>query len=159
MQTSFARYIYSANSICFCYAKSRYDINLVAARQHIECVSTYRVIYDISKILQEIYIDEKKTFFFVEKCLFFWRHHPDLNRGIRVLQTHALPLGYGATFHLMMQRDAICVSLVGANDEARTRSLHLGKVALYQMSYIRTMVPPDGIEPSTRGFSVLCSTD
>ena len=27
--------------------------------------------------------------------------------------------------------------LVGANDEARTRYLHLGKVALYQMSYIR----------------------
>ena len=72
MQTSFARYIYSVNSICFCFAKTRYDINLVAARQHIECVSTYRVIYDISKILQEIYIDEKKTFFFVEKCLFFW---------------------------------------------------------------------------------------
>ncbi len=26
----------------------------------------------------------------------FWRRHPDLNWGIRVLQTHALPLGYGA---------------------------------------------------------------
>ena len=23
-----------------------------------------------------------------------WRHHPDLNRGIKVLQTLALPLGY-----------------------------------------------------------------
>ena len=28
-------------------------------------------------------------------------------------------------------------SLTGADDEARTRYLHLGKVALYQMSYIR----------------------
>ena len=28
-------------------------------------------------------------------------------------------------------------SLIGADDEARTRYLHLGKVALYQMSYIR----------------------
>ena len=28
----------------------------------------------------------------------------------------------------------------GADDEARTRYLHLGKVALYQMSYIRTDV-------------------
>ena len=47
----------------------------------------------------------------------------------------------------------------GADDGARTRYLHLGKVALYQMSYIRIfMVPPDGIEPSTRGFSVPCST-
>ena len=26
----------------------------------------------------------------------FWRRHPDLNRGVRVLQTLALPLGYGA---------------------------------------------------------------
>ena len=26
----------------------------------------------------------------------FWRRHPDLNRGIKVLQTSALPLGYGA---------------------------------------------------------------
>ncbi len=29
-------------------------------------------------------------------CHSFWRRHPDLNRGIRVLQTHALPLGYVA---------------------------------------------------------------
>ena len=27
---------------------------------------------------------------------FFWRHHPESNRGIKVLQTSALPLGYGA---------------------------------------------------------------
>ena len=56
----------------------------------------------------------------------------------------------------------------GADDEARTRYLHLGKVALYQMSYIRKsesryygfpVVPSVGIEPTTRGFSVLCSTN
>ena len=47
----------------------------------------------------------------------------------------------------------------GAADEARTRYLHLGKVALYQMSYVRILVPPIGIEPMTRGFSVPCSTD
>ena len=29
---------------------------------------------------------------------FFWRRHPDLNRGIKVLQTLALPLGYSAVF-------------------------------------------------------------
>ena len=61
----------------------------------------------------------------------------------------------------------------GAGDEARTRYLHLGKVALYRMSYTRILptlepnclipgmsvvVPPVGIEPTTRGFSVLCST-
>ena len=56
---------------------------------------------------------------------------------------------------------------IGAGDEARTRYLHLGKVALYRMSYTRiyylmntssSMVPPVGIEPTTRGFSVRCST-
>ena len=27
-----------------------------------------------------------------------WRRHPDLNWGIKVLQTSALPLGYGAGY-------------------------------------------------------------
>jgi hypothetical protein len=37
--------------------------------------------------------------------------------GIKVLQTSALPLGYGA--------------IIGAEDEIRTRDVHLGKVTLY----------------------------
>ena len=32
----------------------------------------------------------------------------------------------------------------GASDEARTRYLHLGKVALYQMSYTRMFCPERG---------------
>ena len=40
------------------------------------------------------------------------------------MQTFALPLGYGARKN-------------GAVDEARTRDLNLGKVALYQLSYYR----------------------
>ena len=58
---------------------------------------------------------------------------------MKVLQTFALPLGhvtimsekpaFGAGFHY----------LSGAADEARTRYLHLGKVALYQMSYGRRL--------------------
>ena len=59
----------------------------------------------------------------------------------------------GANYLLLLS------SVSGAGDEARTRYLHLGKVALYQMSYTRNMVPPVGIEPTTRGFSVPCSTD
>ena len=47
---------------------------------------------------------------------------PRFELGIKVLQTYALPLGYSA---------------IGADYEARTRYLHLGKVALYQMSYVR----------------------
>ena len=48
---------------------------------------------------------------------------PRLELGVRVLQTRALPLGYAAIF--------------GAVDGTRTRDIHLGKVALYQLSYYR----------------------
>ena len=33
-----------------------------------------------------------------------WRRHPDLNRGVKVLQTSALPLGYGAVFSFSKNR-------------------------------------------------------
>ena len=36
----------------------------------------------------------------------------------------------------------VCSKKIGASDEARTRYLHLGKVALYQMSYTRIGFPP-----------------
>ena len=48
-----------------------------------------------------------------------------MNWGIEDLQSSALPLGYGAKLN------------IGAGDEIRTRYLHLGKVALCQMSYAR----------------------
>ena len=47
---------------------------------------------------------------------------------MKVLQTFALPLGYGTVIRN------------GAVDGARTRDLHLGKVALYQLSYYRTAI-------------------
>ena len=50
---------------------------------------------------------------------------------MRVLQTLALPLGHVTIF------GATVAAPFGAADEARTRYLHLGKVALYQMSYAR----------------------
>ena len=53
---------------------------------------------------------------------------------MRVLQTLALPLGYVT---IQEKRLLGAVSLFGAGDEARTRYLDLGKVALYQMSYAR----------------------
>ena len=53
-----------------------------------------------------------------------WRRHPDSDWRIKLLQSFALPLGYGALKN-------------GAVDEARTRDLNLGKVALYQLSYYR----------------------
>ena len=54
-----------------------------------------------------------------------------MNWGMRVLQTLALPLGYVT---IQEKRLFGAVSLFGAGDEARTRYLDLGKVALYQMS-------------------------
>ena len=50
-----------------------------------------------------------------------------MNRGIADLQSAALPLGYVA----------IGAGNEAPGNEARTRYLHLGKVALYQMSYAR----------------------
>ena len=47
------------------------------------------------------------------------------------MQTLALPLGHVTIF------GATIAAPFGAADEARTRYLHLGKVALYQMSYGR----------------------
>ena len=52
---------------------------------------------------------------------------------MRVLQTLALPLGHVTIFGVNISTP------FGAADEARTRYLHLGKVALYQMSYGRRM--------------------
>ena len=100
------------------------------------------------------------TGFFAISSIVFgqsWRCRPDLNWGMKVLQTFALPLGHGTMNMKKGMREAF-LFYVGAGDEARTRYLHLGKVALYRMSYTRIMVPPVGVEPTTRGFSVRCST-
>ena len=55
-----------------------------------------------------------------------------MNWGIKALQASALPLGYGAG-----KKNGHNVEYKvpdGADYETRTRYLHLGKVALYQMS-------------------------
>ena len=94
-----------------------------------------------------------------------------MNWGIKVLQTFALPLGHGTMLavrgnpagYIKLKEAACALSNLTnkerAVDEARTRDLHLGKVALYQLSYYRIKVPRGGIEPPTRRFSVYCSTD
>ena len=60
-----------------------------------------------------------------------WRRHPDLNRGIKVLQTLALPLGYSALLFALSKKINSAVELYGAGNEIRTRDIHLGKVTLY----------------------------
>ncbi len=58
-----------------------------------------------------------------------------MNWGIEVLQTSALPLGYGTEYYVWSLDDKhLTTKAFGAEYEARTRYLHLGKVALYQMS-------------------------
>ena len=60
---------------------------------------------------------------------------PRFELGSGALQSSALPLGYGTIWsNTVLQKN-------GASDEARTRYLHLGKVALYQMSYTRISFP------------------
>ena len=64
---------------------------------------------------------------------------PGIGPGIKVLQTSALPLGYGAILNSRDKEEitdtAFAVSVtIGADYGVRTRYLHLGKVALYQMS-------------------------
>ena len=56
------------------------------------------------------------------------------------MQTFALPLGYHAAFgdNRMWTGLHPPTPCSGAVDETRTRDLHLGKVALYQLSYYRT---------------------
>ena len=87
------------------------------------------MIYDFSIVIINCCLQNEKSKSF--DLLSFWRHHPDLNRGVKVLQTSALPLGYGAIIEI--GHDSF-VSDFGADYGARTRHLDLGKVALYQMS-------------------------
>ena len=66
-----------------------------------------------------------------------------MNWWMRVLQTLALPLGHVTIF------GATVAAPFGAADEARTRYLHLGKVALYQMSYGRISIVAHRAFPAT----------
>ena len=64
-------------------------------------------------------------------------------------------VGTGVHNRLNKKRVAITKSVIatrtGAGDEARTRYLHLGKVALYQMSYTRVarLIITDSVKMST----------
>jgi hypothetical protein len=60
---------------------------------------------------------------------------PGFEPGMEVLQTSALPLGYGAAGCRSNGRrgseDGRCEGSVGAGNGIRTRDFDLGKVALY----------------------------
>ncbi len=76
-------------------------------------------------------IERQRNFHSAQKTLAIARvleAPPRLELGVRVLQTRALPLGYGAVF---LPGAALCGRLSGAGDGIRTRDFHLGKVTLY----------------------------
>ncbi len=72
---------------------------------------------------------------FADSCLTTWLCH------------HWRHLYYMRTFEksphlfLFLMPTLLCGHQTGAGNEARTRYLHLGKVALYQMSYARRWCP------------------
>ncbi len=74
---------------------------------------------------------------FIEKATcqnksLFLEAPPRFELGVKVLQTSALPLGYGALCFFREKDASFCVFfLCGAEDEIRTRDFHLGKVTLY----------------------------
>ena len=66
-----------------------------------------------------------------KKC-FFLEAPPRFELGVKVLQTSALPLGYGAIFCFLGKVLLLLeTGPFGAEDEIRTRDVHLGKVTLY----------------------------
>ena len=101
----------------------------------------------------------------------FWRYRPDLNWRITVLQTGALPLGYGTIWN--KERYAFLIFLervtrleLATSTLARWRSTGWATPAscadrrnrIASIPNSLTLVPPVGLEPTTRGFSVRCST-
>ena len=70
---------------------------------------------------------------------------PGIGPGMKVLQTSALPLGYGAE---------LWSGLRGSNPPPQPWQ---GCALPNELN--PQVVPPVGIEPTTRGFSVPCSTN
>ena len=88
--------------------------------------------------------------------LSFWRRHPDSDWGIEVLQTCALPLGYGAvlerktrfelaTFALARRRSTTeQLPQIGAFGRKRTTDTGIFSPLLYRLSYKGSNGDPKG---------------
>ena len=61
---------------------------------------------------------------------FNWRHHPESNWGIKVLQTSALPLGYGA----IMERETRFELATFALARQRSTTEPLPRATLFMIS-------------------------
>ncbi len=86
---------------------------------------------------------------------FFWRRHPDLNRGIADLQSAALPLGYGANkIYGTCPYINLWSGLRGSN--SLPPPWQGGALPDELKPHV---VPQARVELATRGFSVRCSTN
>ena len=73
---------------------------LYAQKYHVEIILARSTLKNNSSILGiEFNLQNKKSPYL--KVIFYLRRHPDLNWGIEVLQTFALPLGHGAILYSM----------------------------------------------------------
>ena len=72
------------------------------------------------------------------------RCHPDLNWGIKVLQTFALPLGHGTKKFYQLSYYRKCA--LGRN---RTTDTQIFSLLLYRLSYQGIMATRMGLEPTT----------
>ncbi len=101
----------------------------------------------------------------LKRVCIFLEAPPRFELGMKVLQTSALPLGYGAIFSFKTKSCRLGKILFlwsGRRDSNSRRSPWQGDALPLSHSRIFSfvsMVPPGGIEPPTRGFSVPCSTD
>ena len=81
-------------------------------------------------MLEERFISKNKSTC-KSKCSYFWRRHPDLNWGIEVLQTSALPLGYGAVLNCTLSLSKKCqLNLIGIKRMERMTRLELATSTL-----------------------------
>jgi hypothetical protein len=78
------------------------------------------VLFQLSKLFHD---KNKKRSGNPERSI-YWRRHPDLNWGIKVLQTLTLPLGYSAVFTF------------GGQTRNRTRDTRIFSPLLYRLSYL-----------------------
>ena len=76
-----------------------------------------------------------------------WRRHPESNRGIRVLQTRALPLGYVAL--IVGGWWLVVRSYYSANRLIRLQPVFIEKGLKLVKSFLRLMERMTGLEPAT----------
>ena len=72
---------------------------LASALSPVSSLGSYRTIRLFGILPQRAALRKRKKTT-PDGVVFFWRRHPESNWGIKVLQTSALPLGYGAVYFL-----------------------------------------------------------